>query len=216
MFPRAVDRGSGGGLTCGPVCGRRAPSCPSSDQDTMVMKKQLLIALAAFAAVLGSLAFVQAQSNGGSADAQAQTGPPHVNPFEFPHEPHVAVNNIDCMYCHFSAERSKSAGHPSMASCMGCHAYVQGDAQAADINQLREFWDAREPIAWERIYRVADHVYFPHMRHVAAGVECADCHGDVGYEINVVERVQQPLTMGWCLNCHIEQGASLDCTVCHY
>jgi hypothetical protein len=32
----------------------------------------------------------------------------------------------------------------------------------------------------------------------------------------VIQEVNQNLTMGWCLNCHLEMGASRDCTVCHY
>lgn len=183
------------------------------------MKKQLFITLAAVITALGSLAFVQAQGNGGQAENQeasaAQAGE-LIQPFDFPHEPHVAVNQIDCQYCHFSAERSRSAGAPPLATCMGCHTYVDGEAQADDIAQIRQFWERGEPIPWDRVYRVADHVYFPHMRHVSAGVECADCHGDVGDDINVIQQVNQPLTMGWCLNCHLEMDASRDCTVCHY
>lgn len=183
------------------------------------MKKQVLIALAAVIAVFASLAFVQAQAGSDAAD-DADSSPVQVaeqeQPFEFPHEPHVAVNQIDCQYCHFSAERSRSAGVPPLASCMGCHTYVAGEDQADDIATMRQFWEDREAIPWSRVYKVADHVYFPHMRHIAGGVECADCHGQVGEEINVIQAVEQPLTMGWCLNCHLEMDASRDCTVCHY
>jgi hypothetical protein len=136
-------------------------------------------------------------------------------PIAFPHDRHAAEFQIDCQYCHFSAERSMNAGIPPVATCMGCHTFVPGRQNPEEINRLREYWDAGEAIPWNRIYKVADHVQFPHMRHISAGVDCASCHGNVR-EIGVIQSVNQPLTMGWCINCHIASGASRDCTVCHY
>ena len=136
-------------------------------------------------------------------------------PFDFPHDVHAGENQIDCQYCHFSAERSMNAGIPAIANCMGCHAFVSGSEDPGAIETLRGYAERGEAIAWDRTYKVADHVQFPHMRHIAAGVECASCHGNV-QEIRVIEEVDQPLTMGFCVGCHIEQGASRDCTVCHY
>ena len=34
--------------------------------------------------------------------------------------------------------------------------------------------------------------------------------------MGVIQEVEQPLTMGWCVNCHIDEQASIDCAVCHY
>jgi hypothetical protein len=136
-------------------------------------------------------------------------------PIAFPHNVHAGDNQIDCQYCHFSAERSMSAGIPPVGTCMGCHAFVAGSQNPEEVELLRGYAERQEAIPWNRIYRVADHVQFPHMRHIAGGVECASCHGNVE-EIGVIEAVNQPLSMGWCLGCHIERGASRDCTVCHY
>lgn len=136
-------------------------------------------------------------------------------PIAFPHNIHAGDYQIDCQYCHFSAERSPSAGIPPVASCMGCHTIIAGQENPQEIEKLREYWNNREAIPWVRIYKVSDHVHFPHMRHIAAGVECASCHGVV-QEIGVIQELNQPLSMGWCLNCHMEQGVSRDCTVCHY
>lgn len=140
---------------------------------------------------------------------------PSGQPIAFPHDVHARDNQIDCQYCHFSAERSMSAGIPPVALCMGCHAFVSGSENPQEIETLRGYAEREETIPWNRIYKVADHVQFPHMRHIAAGVECASCHGDV-QGIGVIEQVNQPLTMGFCVGCHIERGASRDCTVCHY
>ncbi|TVP54932.1 MAG: hypothetical protein EA351_12140 [Gemmatimonadales bacterium] len=181
------------------------------------MKKQWFIAIVVIFAVLGSLAFVQAQGGNSqeSEAAAAQDYGPSGQPIAFPHNTHAGEYQIDCQYCHFSAERASSAGVPPVASCMGCHTAVAGPEGGEEIPKLRGYWERGEAIPWNRIYKVADHVQFPHMRHVSAGVDCAACHGNLE-EIGVIQRVEQPLTMGWCLNCHIDMGASRDCTVCHY
>lgn len=182
------------------------------------MKKRSIITLTVVLSILGSLAFVQAQTGNGTVtnpqEAEVELGP-EGQPIAFPHDRHTAGFQIDCQYCHFSVERSRSAGIPPVATCMGCHAFVDGSERPEEVARLRGYWERREAIPWNRVYKVSDHVYFPHMRHVSAGVECADCHGNVE-EIGVIQRVEQPLTMGWCLNCHIDMGASRDCTVCHY
>lgn len=174
-------------------------------------------ALAGVAAVAaGSLAFVHAQGASATQEMQAAVAAVSTEePIAFPHNVHAGENRIDCKYCHFSAERSTSAGIPPVASCMGCHTVVQGRNQPEEVNKLRGYWDRQEAIPWVNIYKVSEHVHFPHMRHVAAGVDCTACHGEVK-EIGVITQVNQPLSMGWCLDCHITQGASRDCTVCHY
>jgi hypothetical protein len=30
-----------------------------------------------------------------------------------------------------------------------------------------------------RNYKLSDHAHFPHMRHIAAGLECQQCHGEI-------------------------------------
>lgn len=180
------------------------------------MKKQWFIVLVAVLAAAGSLAFVQARGNGGT-DGQAGEAPARDfdQPIAFPHNIHAGDNRIDCQFCHFSAERSPSAGIPPVSTCMGCHTFVSGTENPEQVELLRGFWSGGEPIPWNRIYKVPDHVQFPHMRHISAGLDCAECHGPVE-EIFVIQEVAQPLTMGWCLNCHMEQGAARDCTACHY
>jgi len=180
------------------------------------MKNQWLIVGVAVMAIVGSLAFVQARGDG--ADNQETEAPREVyegQPIAFPHNIHARDNQIDCQFCHFSAERSPSAGIPPVSTCMGCHQFVSGTENPEQVELLRGFSSRGEAIPWNRIYKVPDHVQFPHMRHVSAGLECQECHGPVE-ETGVLEEVAQPLTMGWCLNCHIEQGAVRDCTVCHY
>lgn len=138
-------------------------------------------------------------------------------PIAFPHDIHAGTNQIPCMYCHHTADRSVDAGIPSVQLCAGCHipggAVVFG-ADRPEIQKLAAYWREQRPIPWERIYKVPDHVRFPHMRHVAAEIECQECHGPV--ETMQVVEVYQPLRMGWCIDCHRQREARIDCFVCHY
>lgn len=146
----------------------------------------------------------------------AGTAPPAAvagqQPIAFPHTVHAGQYRIDCQYCHYSAERSVDAGLPSVATCMGCHGFVGRNLPG--VQQLTQYWEAREPIPWVRIYKIPDHAHFPHMRHIAAGLECSQCHGAV-QEMTVVT-LNQRLTMGWCVGCHREREVRTDCAVCHY
>lgn len=182
------------------------------------MKIRWSIMLAVGIALSGVLALVLTRSEAGTQETQppapAESGTSG-QPIAFPHNRHVGEYQIDCQYCHFAVERSQSAGIPPVATCMGCHSQVSGSQNPQEIELLRGYSQRQEPIPWNRIYKVPDHVQFAHMRHISAGVECASCHGNVA-EIGVIQEVNQPLTMGFCVNCHIEQGASRDCTVCHY
>jgi hypothetical protein len=179
------------------------------------MKKPwVLVAVTAIVAI-STLAFVQTQEGEVSPQPQTDTT---VQPIAFPHDTHAGDFQIDCEYCHFSAERSVSAGIPPVATCMGCHTVIQGRNDPEEVNKLREFWQNGESIPWVRIYKVPDHVRFPHLRHVASDAgnfECQECHGTVE-EMEVIEDVEQPLKMGWCVTCHKDNDASVDCTVCHY
>jgi hypothetical protein len=166
-------------------------------------------------AILVSPPVLQAQDNGVVTAAADQTD--RTQPIAFPHTIHAGVDQIDCQYCHFSAERSVDAGIPPVGTCMGCHQMIRGtdESQQAEIQKLVDYSTNQETIPWVRIYKVADHVHFPHMRHIAAQVDCATCHGQV-QEMTVIEEVNQTLSMGWCVSCHIERSVSRDCAVCHY
>ncbi|MBW3553585.1 MAG: cytochrome c family protein [Gemmatimonadetes bacterium] len=138
-------------------------------------------------------------------------------PIPFPHDVHAGTNQIPCMYCHSSADRSVDAGIPSMEVCAGCHLPGGVPMVAADspgIRTLTAYWNAGEAVPWVRIHDIPDHAHFPHMMHVNAGVECQECHGQVE-EMAEIEQVSS-LRMGWCLDCHRERQVRTDCFVCHY
>lgn len=141
-----------------------------------------------------------------------------VQPIEFSHRIHAGENQIPCQYCHVYADKSASAGVPSVYKCVGCHRQTGGIAQVRnrpEIEKLTAFWENQEPIPWVKVHDVADFVHFTHKRHVKAGIECQQCHGPV----ETMDRITRvaPLDMPWCVDCHTENQVDdgLDCWTCH-
>ena len=50
------------------------------------------------------------------------------------------------------------------------------------------------------MHDLPDYAYFNHAAHVRRGVSCVSCHGRID-QMEVVAQ-QEPLSMGWCLECH--------------
>jgi hypothetical protein len=189
-----------------------------------MLKRWLFTALVLGGSAVG-LAFVTAQGadTGAAQEAPAEAGgvaevAAGVQPIAFPHDTHAATYGMNCMYCHFSAERSVDAGMPPVATCAGCHRLIPGANNPEEVQKVLGFAQRNEAIPWVRIYKVADHVHFPHMRHINAGLSCQQCHGPVETMGPIEQRdpAWQGDNMGWCVSCHVEQGASRDCAVCHY
>jgi hypothetical protein len=65
---------------------------------------------------------------------------------------------------------------------------------------VRQSYAKGAPLAWSRVNRLPDYVYFDHHVHVNNGVPCAACHGDLR-EMPLTQQAK-PMTMGWCLSCH--------------
>lgn len=123
---------------------------------------------------------------------------PIEQPIQFDHRHHVRDDGIDCLYCHHDARRSPHAGVPSTETCMGCHAQIWNDDRATA--PIRQSWLQDRPIRWRRVHDLADFAFFDHRAHLEGGVGCESCHG----RVDLMARVHQvePLTMGWCLDCH--------------
>ena len=119
-------------------------------------------------------------------------------PVPFSHEHHVGRLGIDCRYCHTGVEAAAFAGLPPTHTCMTCHSQLYTDAPMLEL--VRSSMADKIPIHWVRVNRVPDYVYFDHSIHIAKGVGCTTCHGAVG--TMPLMRQAEPLTMGWCLNCH--------------
>lgn len=126
-----------------------------------------------------------------------------LQPIKFSHKVHATDNQIDCQYCHHTADKSKASGIPSVNVCMNCHMIVREGTYSGkfEINKIIEASDSARHIEWVRIHKLPDHVFFSHAQHVGSGkLDCAECHGVVE-EMDVVRQVND-LSMGWCLDCH--------------
>ena len=136
-----------------------------------------------------------------------------IQPINFSHKIHATDNEIPCQQCHIYARRSRSSGVPPVQRCMGCHATVRTDSP--EIKKLHAYWNEQKPIPWVKIHNVPDYVYFPHKRHIRRGIKCQECHGPVETMARV--RREAPLTMGWCLGCHMKKNppGPSDCWACH-
>ena len=118
-------------------------------------------------------------------------------PVPFSHALHISLQ-INCQYCHNSVTVSASAGIPTTQTCMTCHSQVRTDSAA--LAPVRDSYASGKPIEWNRVHDLGDFAYFNHSIHVAKGVGCSTCHGQVS-QMNTARQVA-PLTMGWCIDCH--------------
>lgn len=133
-------------------------------------------------------------------------------PIKYSHVVHVKENGIECQYCHSGVAKSSYATLPPVELCMGCHNLIKTDSP--EIQKLKKHWDEKIPVEWVPVHNLPEHAQFNHQRHIKAGVGCQTCHGQV-QNMEVVERVST-LKMGFCVSCHRDQGASIDCGICHY
>jgi hypothetical protein len=135
-------------------------------------------------------------------------------PFDFPHNIHVGKQIMCTEYCHESVATGPVAGLPSVSTCMICHSAIATDRPR--IQQLAALSEKGIDLQWKRVYGYAPeaHVRFNHAPHIRANVDCTTCHGNIG-EQTVAER-NVDLNMGFCVTCHNEQKASVDCLTCHF
>ena len=135
-------------------------------------------------------------------------------PLDFPHNIH-AEKKIACTeYCHEAVTTGPEAGLPSVRTCLVCHNTI-----ATDRPRIQEFTAMRErgeDFVWQRVYgyQPSAHVRFNHAPHIRAKVECSTCHGNIAGGTVAQRNVE--LTMGYCVNCHNERKASIDCLTCHF
>lgn len=141
-------------------------------------------------------------------------------PVAFSHQTHVQKAGIDCLFCHRLADKGRAATVPALEQCMFCHAIITGEGSdrgpwvAQEIAKVRTAYEQGQPIRWNRVHRLPDHVKFVHEAHIRAGFTCSTCHGDVGSMAQV--RQVRSLRMGDCVGCHRQYGGPTDCAACHY
>src|SRR5665213_1889365 len=126
-------------------------------------------------------------------------------PVPFSHEHHVAGLGIDCRFYHTSVEVSSTAGMPPTYTCMTCHSQIWTNAGL--LAPVRQSLADNKPIVWNRVTDLPDYVFFNHSIHIAKGVGCSSCHGQV--DRMPLTYKAKSLTMQFCLNCHSNPGPNL-------
>lgn len=119
-------------------------------------------------------------------------------PVQFSHKHHVGDDGIDCRYCHTTVETTASAGMPPTQTCMNCHSQIWSDSPY--LEPVRASYRDNKPIEWERVHDLPEYTYFNHSIHVAKGVGCSTCHGQIDNMPAVYQ--QNTLQMEWCVECH--------------
>ena len=181
-------------------------------------------------------------------------------PIVFSHQIHVAQAGIQCEFCHRNVTKGDAATIPAVEQCLFCHKTIVGETvdgqQDPEIVKLLSFAGLTstgglngsiipEPINWERVHRLPDHVQFfhePHIRYFTQGegkaeairkaqqlglnisdppqpTELLEASCAVCHgKIRGMEKVKQErsLKMGDCVDCHRDNDAPTDCTTCHY
>jgi hypothetical protein len=146
--------------------------------------------------VLALVVWAWAELNASTYATRAKV--PVEQPVPFSHEHHVGGLGIDCRYCHTSVENSSFANIPPTKTCMNCHSQIW--TNAAMLEPVRESFRTDKSIRWIRVHDLPDYVYFNHSIHVAKGVGCTSCHGQV--DKMPLTWQEKSLQMSWCLDCH--------------
>jgi hypothetical protein len=119
-------------------------------------------------------------------------------PVPYSHALHVGQLGMDCRYCHNTVERAAFAAIPPTQTCMNCHSMIRKTSEK--LTPVFSSYATGMPVEWIKIHDLPDYVYFNHSAHVRRGIGCVSCHGRID-TMEVVRQVE-PLSMGWCLNCH--------------
>ncbi|HRI04471.1 MAG TPA: cytochrome c3 family protein [Pyrinomonadaceae bacterium] len=119
-------------------------------------------------------------------------------PVQFSHKHHVGDDGIDCRYCHQTVETTATAGMPATQTCMNCHSQLWADSPY--LEPVRASFRDNKPIEWERVHDLPEYTYFNHSIHVAKGVGCSTCHGQIDNMPAVFQ--ENTLQMEWCIACH--------------
>jgi hypothetical protein len=162
-----------------------------------------------------------------------QQGYEPVQPITFSHQLHSGKLQIDCLYCHFGAEKGRHAGIPAASLCMNCHGLVTAsrDAVLQEFRQAQQADRPARPVVSAELSKLYDALGVddklqpdPAKKsqpiawvkvHNLPAFSCFDHrpHVRAGVDckdchgpVDTMERVRQvaDLSMGWCVNCHRE------------
>jgi len=119
-------------------------------------------------------------------------------PVEYSHRLHAGELGISCQYCHTNVKDAAHSNVPATQTCMNCHSQIR--TESLKLLPVRESWATGNSIEWVKVHKPPDYAQFSHAVHTNNGVGCESCHGRID-QMEVVFQAE-PLSMGWCLECH--------------
>ncbi len=195
--------------------------------------KSSLLTLVLLAGLASSLLVLAARLNGSHLPGNQQGYAP-VQPIAFSHQMHAGQLHINCLYCHYDAQRSSHAGMPATSTCMNCHRFVttSSEAMRAEAEQAQQAGQPPRRLVSEEMRKLYDALGLddqlqPDPRKQPRPMAWVKVHNlpaytrfdhrahvNAGVEctschgpVEAMDRVEQvkDLSMGWCVNCHREQ-----------
>ena len=131
-----------------------------------------------------------------------------VQPVPFSHALHTGQLGLDCRYCHTAVDKGPHSTVPAAQTCMNCHGTIKKDSPL--LAPVRASFESGDPVPWVKIHQAPDFVFFNHAVHVARGVSCVECHGNMTTTDEGETMAQrQPLSMSFCLDCHRDPASRM-------
>lgn len=135
-------------------------------------------------------------------------------PIAFNHRAHVTSAQIECSECHAYFSKGAHSGLPGAEVCMACHS--ESLTESPEEAKLRYQVERGQPIVFRKLFRLPEHVYYSHRRHVVLGkLECVRCHGEIATSVSPPTRPLVQISMDFCMSCHTQSHVTNDCKSCH-
>jgi hypothetical protein len=155
--------------------------------------------------------------------------PPQNITLRFNHARHTSMG-VQCTTCHAAVMTSDSAQDsliPAAKTCDGCHgsdhsepsAVLPGSTPRGACNFCHLGYSPTDGNRVAPLDIPRPNLHFTHKKHLANGIACAQCHGNVA-RLELATRDQLPRMAG-CLGCHQStssagaHAAKSECTTCH-
>src|SRR5919112_2610691 len=88
----------------------------SSAQVVAMTKRRKWTVIPGFLALAAAATVLSAYSG-----ASSSKGREPEQPIAFPHPTNVKTLGMNCLYCHYAANKSPDPGMPAVSTCLGCH-----------------------------------------------------------------------------------------------
>jgi hypothetical protein len=164
--------------------------------------------------IIGAVVLITGAGGFGAGRALFRPKRAVTQPIAFNHQKHVEDVGMECGDCHLYFDSGEHSGLPALSLCLACH--EEPVTESPEEKKILELAEAGEDDVFRKLFRLPDHAFYSHRRHVKVGeIDCQACHGDVAATTSPPEVPLIRITMDFCMDCHKETGIAPDCTDCH-